>query len=101
VAGLRRSLGAQDDVALLERCPEGGQLVVGELVLVGERLELLLLDEAALGSLLEQALDRREIVQVNRVAQCVVPFARGGLPDVGAPAALHGLPARCRHPSDL
>jgi hypothetical protein len=39
-------------------------------VLVGQRLDVLLLDEAALGGLLEQALDRREVVQVNRVAQC-------------------------------
>jgi hypothetical protein len=39
-------------------------------VLVGESLNVLLLDETALGGLLEQALDRREIVQMNRVAQC-------------------------------
>jgi hypothetical protein len=38
-------------------------------VFVGKRLELLLLDEAALGGLLEQALGRREVVQVNRFAQ--------------------------------
>jgi hypothetical protein len=38
-------------------------------VLVRERRELLLLDEAALGGLLEQALGRREVMQVNRVAQ--------------------------------
>jgi hypothetical protein len=50
-------------------------------MLVGERLNVLLLDEAALGGLLEQALDRREVVQMNRVAQCVVPFGREGLPD--------------------
>jgi len=61
-------------------------------LIVGQRLDLLLLDEAALGGLLEQALDRREVVQVNRVAQCLIPFVRGGLPDSrpGAPAALHG-----------
>jgi len=39
-------------------------------VLVGESLNVLLLDETALGGLLEQALGRREIVQVNGVAQC-------------------------------
>jgi len=38
-------------------------------VLVGQRLNVLLLDETALGGLLEQALDRREVVQVNGVAQ--------------------------------
>ena len=53
-------------------------------MLVGEGLELLLLDEAALGGLLEQALDRREVVQVNGVAQGVIPFGREGLPDSGA-----------------
>jgi hypothetical protein len=92
---------AHDDVALFERGAQAGEVVLGQLVLVGESLDVLFLDETALGGLLEQALDRREVVQVNRVAQCVVPFARGGLPDVGAPAALHGLPARCRHPSEL
>jgi hypothetical protein len=69
VTGLGRRLGAQDDVALLERGSERGQLVIGQLVLVGERLELLFLDETALGGLLDQALGRREIVQVNRIAQ--------------------------------
>jgi hypothetical protein len=68
-AGLRGLLGAHDDVALLERGAESRQLIVRELVLVGERLELLLLDEAALGGLLEQSLGRREVMQVNRVAQ--------------------------------
>jgi hypothetical protein len=38
-------------------------------VLVGERVELLLLDEAALGGLLEQALGRRQVMQMNRLAQ--------------------------------
>jgi len=61
---------AHNDVALLERGAQGSRLVLGELVLVGERLELLLLDETALGGLLEQALGRREVVQVNGVAQC-------------------------------
>jgi hypothetical protein len=39
-------------------------------VFVGESLNVLLLDETALGGLLEQALYRREVVQMNRVAQC-------------------------------
>jgi hypothetical protein len=72
--GRRRGLllgcrGAHDDVALLERSAERGDLVVAQLVLVRQRLDLLLLDEAALGGLLEQALGRREVVQMNRVAQ--------------------------------
>jgi hypothetical protein len=61
---------AHDDVALFERGTERGEVVLGELVLVGQRLDVLLLDESALGGLLEQALDRREVVQVNGVAQC-------------------------------
>jgi hypothetical protein len=39
-------------------------------MLVGEGLDVLLLDETAFGGLLEQALDRREVVQMNGVAQC-------------------------------
>jgi hypothetical protein len=46
-------------------------------VLVGKRRELLFVDEAALGGLLDEALGRREVVQVNRVAQWN-PFRRGG-----------------------
>jgi hypothetical protein len=46
-------------------------------VLIGKRHELLLVDEAALGGLLNEALGRREVVQVNRVAQWN-PFRRGG-----------------------
>jgi hypothetical protein len=61
---------AHDDVALFERGPQTGEVVLGQLVLVGESLNVLLLDETALGGLLEQALGRREVVQVNRVAQC-------------------------------
>jgi hypothetical protein len=61
---------AHDDVALFERGTERGEVVLGELVLVGQRLDVLLLDESALGRLLEQALDGREVVQVNGVAQC-------------------------------
>jgi hypothetical protein len=72
---------ADDDVALVECGDQGGELVLGELVLVGERLELALLDEAALGGLLEQALGRRQIVQMNRVAQWnPLPGVRGPRP---------------------
>jgi hypothetical protein len=77
-ARLLRRLLAYDDVALFERGAETGDVVLGQLVLVGESLNVLLLDETALGGLLEQALDRREVVQMNRVAQCVVPFGREG-----------------------
>jgi len=45
------------------------ELVLGQVVVVRERLQLLLLDEAALGGLLDKALGRREVVQMNRVAQ--------------------------------
>ena len=65
----RRRLGAHDDVALVERGAQRREVVLGELVLVGERLELLLLDETALGGLLDEALGRREVMQMNRVAQ--------------------------------
>jgi hypothetical protein len=61
--------GAHHDVALFERGAQGRELLFLELVLVRQRLDLLLLDEAALGGLLEQALGRRQIMQVNRVAQ--------------------------------
>jgi hypothetical protein len=61
---------AHDDVALLERGAKAGEVVLGQLMLVRESLDVLLLDEAALGGLLEQALDRREVMQVNGVAQC-------------------------------
>jgi hypothetical protein len=69
-ARLLGRLVAHDDVALLERGAEAGEVVLAQLVLVGKRLNVLLLDEAALGSLLEQTLGRREVVQMNRVAQC-------------------------------
>jgi hypothetical protein len=69
-ARLLRGLLAHNDVALLERDAKAGEVVLGQLVLVRQRLDVLLLDEAALGGLLEQALDRREVMQVNRVAQC-------------------------------
>jgi hypothetical protein len=79
---------AHDDVALFERGAQTGDVVVGQFVLVGESLNVLFLDETALGGLLEQALDRREVMQMNRVAQCVVPFGLEGLPDFGAPGGV-------------
>jgi hypothetical protein len=69
-ASLLRSLVAHDDVALFERGAQAGDIVLGQLMLVCERLNVLLLDETAFGGLLEQALGRREVVQMNRVAQC-------------------------------
>src|SRR3954454_123687 len=62
-------LGAQDDIALFERGAQRRDVLLGELVLVGEGLELLLLDETALGGLLDKALGRRQVMQMNRVAQ--------------------------------
>ena len=82
-------LGAHDDVALVERGAQCGELVLAQLVLVRQRFDLLLLDETALGGLLEQALDRREVVQVNRVAQWN-PFRR-----VGAAGLAASLGSRC------
>ena len=79
---------AHDDVALFERGAQRGEVVLGQLVLVGERLDVLLLDEAALGGLLEQALGRREIVQVNRVAQCGSFRSWMGGRIVGAPGGI-------------
>jgi hypothetical protein len=84
-ARLLGRLVAHDNVALFERGAEPRDVVLGQLVLVGESLNVLFLDETAFGGLLEQALDGREVMQMNRVAQCVVPFGREGLPDFGAP----------------
>jgi hypothetical protein len=69
-ARLLGRLVAHDHVALLERGTQTSDVVLGQLVLVGECLNVLLLDETALGGLLEQALDGREVVQVNRLVQC-------------------------------
>jgi hypothetical protein len=90
--------GAHDDVALLERAAQRRKLVVGELVLVGQRLDLLLVDEAALGGLLEQALGRREVVQVDRVAQLnPFPLGVGRVGSRGLTAPARGKkPAMCR-----
>jgi hypothetical protein len=88
-----------DHVALVERNAQGSDLLFLELVLVRQRLDLLLLDEAALGGLLEQALGRREVMQMNRFAQLnpfrfrwVRPPRRGSLPR--ARAARLGTPAK-------
>jgi hypothetical protein len=98
-AGLRGGVGAHDDVALIERGPQRGEIVLAELVLVGKRRELLLIDEAALGGLLDEALGRREVVQVNRVAQWN-PFRRGGAACGVASSASDGaeLPAMVGRP---
>ena len=69
---------AHDHVALVERGAQGSHVVLGELVLVGERLELLLFDETAIGGLLDEALGRREVVQVNGVAQLNPSLGRNG-----------------------
>jgi hypothetical protein len=66
--------GADGHVALVERDLERRDLVVGQLVLVGECLELLLLDKTALGSLLDEALGGRQIVQM-RVSQWNLPLS--------------------------
>jgi hypothetical protein len=72
--GLRRDGGADGHVALVECDLERRDLVLGQLVLVGERLELFLLDKTALGSLLDEALGRCQIVQM-RVSQWDRPLS--------------------------
>jgi len=66
--------GPDDHVALVEGDVERRDLLVGQLVLVGERLEVLLLDEAAVGGLLDQALGGGQIVQV-RISQWNLPLS--------------------------
>jgi hypothetical protein len=88
VAGGRR-LGAHDDVALLERGAQRRDVLLGELVLVGEGLELLLLDETALGGLLDKALGRRQVMQMNRVAQ-LNPFPSMSGPPASAASLADG-----------
>jgi hypothetical protein len=68
-------------------------------MLVGERLDVLLLDGAALGGLLEQSLDRREVMQMNRVAQCCSfrSWWAAGL----APWRLNAASLLRRHPTEL
>ena len=57
-ARLLRRLVAHDDIALFERGAESREVVLGQLVLVRQSLDVLLLDEPALGGLLEQTLGR-------------------------------------------
>jgi len=57
-------------------------LELRQVVVVRERLQLLLLDEAALGGLLDQALGRRKVVQMNRLAQ-LNPFRSWAGPAAG------------------
>jgi hypothetical protein len=84
----RRDGGADDDVALVERGIQRRELVLGQLVLVGERLQLPLLDEAAVGGLLDQALGGRQIMQM-RVSQWNLPLSSvvglAALGPLGAP----------------
>jgi hypothetical protein len=68
-ARLFGSLVAHDDIALFERGAECRDVVLGQLVLVRQSLNVLLLDESALGGLLEQTLGRGEVVQVNGLVQ--------------------------------
>jgi hypothetical protein len=93
----RRDGGADDDVALVERGVERRELVLCQLVLVGERLQLPLLDEAAVGGLLDQALGRRQIMQM-RVSQRNLPtFSVVGLAAFGPLGPRRGpWPANCR-----
>ena len=86
-ARLLGRLVAHDHVALFERGAETGEVVLAQLMLVRQRLNVLLLDEAALGGLLEQALGRRQVMQVNRVAQ-LNPFRFGGWGRPGRTASL-------------
>ena len=60
---------AHDDVALFERYAESREVVLGQLVLIRQRLDVLLLDETALGGFLEQTLGGREVVQMYRLVQ--------------------------------
>jgi hypothetical protein len=95
----RRDGGADDDVALVERGVERRELVFGQLVLVGECLQLPLLDEAAVGGLLEQALGRRQIMQM-RVSQRNLPLSSVvGLAALGPSGPRRGpVPAKAGRP---
>jgi hypothetical protein len=89
---------AHDHVALFERGAQCREVVVGELVLVGERLDLLLLDETALGGLLDKTLGRREVVQMNGFAQ-LDPFrgsVRAAVPLPWPVPCARGDPRVCR-----
>jgi hypothetical protein len=60
---------AHDDVALFERSAESREVVLGQLVFVRQSLDVLLLDETALGGFLEQTLGGGKVVQVNGFVQ--------------------------------
>jgi len=60
---------AHDDIALFERGAKSREVVLGQLVLVRQSLDVLLLDESTLGGFLEQALGRGEVVQMYRFVQ--------------------------------
>ena len=81
--------GADGHVALVERGLKGRDLVVGQIVLVGERLELPFLDETAVGGLLDEALGRRQIVQM-RVSQWNLPLSVVGTAPFAAPRPRRG-----------
>ena len=61
-------------------------IFVGQIVLVGERLELPFLDETAISGLLDEALGRRQIVQV-RISQWNLPLSVGGTAPFAGPEA--------------
>ena len=71
-APLLGRLVAHDHIALLERGAESRDVVLGQLVIVRQSLDLLLLDESALGGLLEQTLGRGEVVQMNGLVQFTI-----------------------------
>jgi hypothetical protein len=71
-------------------------------VLVRERLQLALVDVAALGGLLDQAVGRREIVQMNCVVQWNPLLSRGPLSQAAAPGGRRaGSPRRANRLSEL
>jgi len=77
---------------------ERSNLLLGQLVLVGEGFELLLLDETALGGLLDEALGRRQIVQM-RLSQWNLPLSVVGTAPLAGPGApARGMPATAGRP---
>jgi hypothetical protein len=69
-------------------------------VLVRQRLDVPLVDEAALGGLLEQALGRRQVVQMDRVGQLNPFLGRCGAVIAASWGNLRAgmRPARCLSP---
>jgi hypothetical protein len=70
-------------------------------MLVRQGLNVLLLDETALGGLLEQALGRGEVVQVNGLVQFVFPSLVTGCRISAPPGGVELLRVRRRHPDEL